>query len=63
MEGREGREGEGGRERDGGRDDCYTYSNRYVQYKSNDTTLSFRINWIAPVKFVCIYYTSICDNI
>ena len=34
-EGREG--GEGGREggraggREGGRDDCYTYSNRYVQ--------------------------------
>ena len=48
---------------EGGRDACYTYSNRYVQYKSNDTTLSFRINGIAPVKFVCIYYTSICDNI
>ena len=41
MEGGEGREGreEGGREgrdvtgrdRRGGRDDCYTYSNRYVQ--------------------------------
>ncbi len=27
--GRGGRGGEGGRE--GGRDDCYTYSNRYVQ--------------------------------
>ena len=26
-------------------------------------TLSFRINGIAPVKFVCIYCTSICDNI
>ena len=32
--GREGREGG-----EGGRDDCYTYSNRYVQYQSNDTTL------------------------
>ena len=31
--GREGREGgEGGRKGgEGGRDDCYTYSNRYVQ--------------------------------
>ena len=29
----------------------------------NDTTLGFRINGIAPVKFVCIYCTSICDNI
>ena len=38
-------------------------SNRYVQYQSNDTTLSFRINGDAHVKFVCIYYTSICDNI
>ena len=49
--GREGREGgreggEGGRrereEREGGergRDDCYTYSNRYVQKQSKDTTL------------------------
>ena len=44
-----GREGEGGRDgggreggeggREGGRDDCYTYSNRYVQYQSNDTTI------------------------
>ena len=35
REGREGRRegGRGGREgREGGRDDCYTYSNRYVQF-------------------------------
>ena len=29
--GGEGRGGEGWREGGGGRDDCYTYSNRYVQ--------------------------------
>ena len=43
--GRDGgrREGgtEGGKEggKEGGRDDCYTYSNRYVQKQSNDTTI------------------------
>ena len=25
--------------REGGRDDCYTYSNRYVQWQSDDTTI------------------------
>ena len=47
--GREGREGgcggrEGGREGregEGGRDDCYTYCNMYVQYKSNDTVVQW----------------------
>ena len=34
---RRGEGREGGRE--GGRDDCYTYSNRYVQSQSNDTTI------------------------
>ena len=41
-----GRGREGGREggvecggREGGMTVCYTYSNRYVQYQSNDTTI------------------------
>ena len=40
REGRGGRQvGEGGRQggRQGGRDDCYTYSNRYVQFFANST--------------------------
>ena len=36
--GRDGMGGEGER-REGGRDDCYTHSNRYVQWQSNDTTI------------------------
>ena len=31
--------GGGGKGREGGGADCYTYSNRYVQYQSNDTTI------------------------
>ena len=60
--GREGgREGGGMGLREGGRDDCYTYSNRYVQQQSNDTTIYY-----IKLQFslsVCLYPPFFFDTI